>query len=364
MTRQDIVSVSSTMNNMTSNSAILSHKPPPVPGKYMLNLPMCERHLLQDLDINGVSWVDSMRASSPTHLKSIPSSITSSDSLAMLKQPSALDMFEQIIKASKGKQIVMFLDYDGTLSPIVDDPDRAFMSDAMRRTVRKLARYFPTAIVSGRCRDKVYNFVKLAELYYAGSHGMDIKGPAKGSKHLKGSQAVLFQPASEFVPMIDEVYKALLEKTKSILGATVEHNKFCLSVHFRCVDEKKWNELAHEVRSVLKEYPKLRLTQGRKVLEIRPTIKWDKGKALEFLLESLGLTNCTDVFPVYIGDDRTDEDAFKVLRDRGQGFGILVSKIAKETNASYYLQEPSEVMNFLQRLVKWRRLSLRRQFRL
>lgn len=343
----------------SNNSAILSQKPPPVPSKY-ISIPMSERQLLKDLDINGASWVDSMRASSPTHLKSTPSSLTTTT----VNQPSALDMFEQIIKASKGKQIVMFLDYDGTLSPIVEDPDRAFMSDGMRRAVRKLARYFPTAIVSGRCRDKVYNFVKLAELYYAGSHGMDIKGPAKGSKHIKGSQAVLFQPASEFVPMIEEVYETLLEKTKSIVGAKVEHNKFCLSVHFRCVDEKKWSELAHEVRSVLKEYPKLRLTQGRKVLEIRPTIKWDKGKALEFLLESLGLANCTDVFPVYIGDDRTDEDAFKVLRDRGQGFGILVSKIAKETNASYYLQEPSEVMNFLQRLVKWRRLSLRRQFRL
>jgi len=55
----------------------------------------------------------------------------------------------------------------------------------MRKTVRKLARHFPTAIVSGRCRDKVYNFVRIAELYYAGSHGMDIKGPAKGSKYLK-----------------------------------------------------------------------------------------------------------------------------------------------------------------------------------
>ncbi|XP_021752319.1 probable trehalose-phosphate phosphatase I [Chenopodium quinoa] len=356
MTRQRIVS-NSESNQMNSSSTILSQKPPPIPGKY-ISLPLCDRQLLKDLDINSSTcWIDSMRASSPTHLKSTPS-------LGLLNQPSALDMFEQIIKASKGKQIVMFLDYDGTLSPIVEDPDRAFMSDAMRRTVRKLGRYFPTAIVSGRCRDKVYNFVKLTELYYAGSHGMDIKGPAKGSKHVKKSQAVLFQPASEFLPMIDEVYKTLLDKTKTILGAKVEHNKFCLSVHFRCVDEKKWNELSHEVRSVLKEYPKLKLTQGRKVLEIRPTIKWDKGKALEFLLESLGLANCTDVFPVYIGDDRTDEDAFKVLRDRGQGFGILVSKIAKETNASYYLQEPSEVMNFLQRLVKWRRVSLRRQFRL
>lgn len=109
----------------------------------------------------------------------------------------------------------MFLDYDGTLSPIVNDPDRAFMSDEvsslfslhisffpstfgfsanknsvlclyqMRKAVRKLARSFPTAIVSGRCRDKVYSFVRLAELYYAGSHGMDIKGPTRSSKYNK-----------------------------------------------------------------------------------------------------------------------------------------------------------------------------------
>ncbi|CAA2945365.1 probable trehalose-phosphate phosphatase J [Olea europaea subsp. europaea] len=320
---------------------------------------------LQNLDINGGSrintWVDSMRASSPTHIKS--SALSEDKNSWIVHHPSALDMFEEIKNASEGKKIVMFLDYDGTLSPIVDDPDRAFMSKAMRDTVRKLAEYFPTAIVSGRCRDKVYNFVRLAELYYAGSHGMDIKGPSKGSKYKKGAQSVLCQPASEFLPMVDEVYRTLLDVTKSTPGAKVENNKFCCSVHFRCVDEKKWSELAQQVRTVLKEYPKLRLTQGRKVLEIRPTIKWDKGKALEFLLESLGYANCTDVFPVYIGDDRTDEDAFKVLRERGQGFGILVSKMPKDTNASYSLQEPSEVMAFLRRLVDWKRLSVKRQFK-
>uniref|UniRef100_A0A5B7AMY0 Trehalose 6-phosphate phosphatase n=1 Tax=Davidia involucrata TaxID=16924 RepID=A0A5B7AMY0_DAVIN len=340
-----------------------AQKPPAVPGGYIT---ISRKKLLQNHETNGGArinaWVDSMRASSPTHLKSNPP-LSQDQSSWIVHHPSALDMFEQITNASKGKQIVMFLDYDGTLSPIVDDPDRAFMSDQMRATVRKLARYFPTAIVSGRCRDKVYSFVRLAELYYAGSHGMDIKGPSKGSKCKQGNQGVLCQPASEFLPMIDEVYKALVEKTKSTPGANVENNKFCLSVHFRCVDEKKWSELAQQVKSVLKDYPKLRLTQGRKVLEIRPSIKWDKGKALEFLLESLGYANCTDVFPVYIGDDRTDEDAFKVLRDRGQGFGILVSKIPRDTNASYSLQEPSEVMDFLRRLVHWKRLSLRRQFR-
>ncbi|KAG9141856.1 hypothetical protein Leryth_013972 [Lithospermum erythrorhizon] len=345
-------------------AATATQKPPVAPGGF-LNI---SRKQFLEMGHSGSgggghSWVDSMRASSPTHINSTPS-LSDDQSSWMVRHPSALNMFEEIITASKGKQIVMFLDYDGTLSPIVDDPDRAFMSDAMRATVRKLARYFPSAIVSGRCRDKVYSFVRLAELYYAGSHGMDIKGPSKGSKYKKGNQGVLFQPASEFLPMIDEVYQALLNKTKYTPGATVENNKFCISVHFRRVDEKKWSELAQQVKSVMKEYPQLRLTQGRKVLEIRPTIKWDKGKALEFLLESLGYANCADVFPVYIGDDRTDEDAFKVLRERGQGFGILVSKVPKETNASYSLQEPSEVMVFLRRLVQWKKMTLRRQFRL
>ncbi|VAI31981.1 unnamed protein product [Triticum turgidum subsp. durum] len=258
----------------------------------------------------------------------------------------------------------MFLDYDGTLSPIVDDPDAAFMSETMRMAVRSVAKHFPTAIVSGRCRDKVFEFVKLAELYYAGSHGMDIKGPAKSSK--SKAKGVLFQPASEFLPMIEEVHQRLIEETKHVAGAKVENNKFCVSVHFRCVDEKSWGALAETVKGVMREYPKLRMSQGRMVFEVRPTIKWDKGKALEFLLESLGFADCPNVLPVYIGDDRTDEDAFKVLRRRGQGVGILVSKHPKDTSASFSLQEPAEVMEFLLRLVEWKQLSrarlrLRRQ---
>ncbi|KAJ8430413.1 hypothetical protein Cgig2_025840 [Carnegiea gigantea] len=285
------------------------------------------------------NWVDSMRASSPP--KSSPSSV-SSDSW-MASHPSALEMFDKIIKAAKGKQIVMFLDYDGTLSPIVQDPDRAFMSNEMRAAVKAAAKYFPTAIVTGRCKAKknnnmnVYDFVKLEELYYAGSHGMDIEGPA----NRKDNKSIVFQPASEFLVMIDKVTKDLAEKIKAIPGARVENNKFCVSVHFRCVDEKKWGELAELVKEVLDNYQKLKMTHGRKVLEIKPFIEWNKGKALEFLLDAL------------------DEDAFKVLQKRKQGFGILVSKFPKETSAAYTLQEPSEVMCFLQRLVEWKQMSQR-----
>ncbi|XP_035816893.1 probable trehalose-phosphate phosphatase 7 isoform X5 [Zea mays] len=308
----------------------------------------------------GAWGVESMRASSPTHARAAAAlaagggvDVDVDEERAaswMARHPSALGRFERIVAAAEGKRIVMFLDYDGTLSPIVDDPDAAFMSETMRMAVRSVAKHFPTAIVSGRCRDKVFEFVKLAELYYAGSHGMDIKGPAaakasSSSRHAAKAKGVVFQPASEFLPMIEEVHERLVQTTRCIPGAKVENNRFCVSVHFRRVDEKMWGELSESVRGVLRGYPKLRLTHGRMVLEVRPSIKWDKGKALEFLLESLGFADCSSVLPVYIGDDRTDEDAFKVLRRRGQdqGVGILVSKHPKETSASYSLQGPAEV---------------------
>ncbi|EOY24417.1 Haloacid dehalogenase-like hydrolase (HAD) superfamily protein isoform 2 [Theobroma cacao] len=285
-----------------------------------------------------------------------------------IKYPSALKSFEQISKNAKSKKIAVFLDYDGVLSPIVDDPDRAFMSDAMRSAVRNVAKHFPTAIISGRSRDKVYELVGLTELYYAGSHGMDIMGPVSHtesddhpncirSTDQQGKEVNLFQPAREFIPMIDEVFKTLVENTKDIKGAKVENHKFCASVHYRNVEEKNWPTIAQCVHDILKDYPRLRLTHGRKVLEIRPVIDWNKGKAVEFLLEALGLSGRDDVLPIYIGDDRTDEDAFKVLREGSRGYGILVSSVPKESKAFYSVRDPSEVKKFLKALVRCKKFE-------
>ncbi|KAL4574892.1 hypothetical protein LXL04_021732 [Taraxacum kok-saghyz] len=296
------------------------------------------------------NWLDSMKSSSPTHRKLAKDDTSATDVAVgycnwLLKYPSALASFDHIMNNAKGKRIALFLDYDGTLSPIVDNPDLAFMSHDMRDAVKNVAKHIPTAVISGRSRDKVHEFVGLEELYYAGSHGMDIMCPGK-----EGEEGNLFQPASEFLPMIDEVFTSLVEITKDIKGAKVENNKFCISVHYRNVDEKSWQTIAQYVQNILKQYPRLRLTHGRKVLEVRPVLKWDKGKAVEFLLESLGLSNCEDVLAIYIGDDRTDEDAFKFLREGGGGIGILVSSSPKESSAFYSLRDPSEVMEFLKLL--------------
>ncbi|KAK4260436.1 hypothetical protein QN277_003551 [Acacia crassicarpa] len=327
---------------------------------------------LDDVRSNG--WLDAMKASSPPSKKhpnkAFNSHIDSSEldySSWLLEYPSALDCFEEMIEHAKNKKIAMFLDYDGTLSPIVNDPDRAFMSEAMRSVVRNVAKCFPTAIISGRSREKVYDLVKLTELYYAGSHGMDIVGPASHtlsnthpdcikSTDQQGQEITLFQPARDFLPLIDEVYKRLVEKTKDIQGANVENHKFCVSVHYRNVEENNWTVIGQIVHDTLKDYPLLRSTHGRKVLDIRPVIDWNKGKAVEFLLDCLGLSEGDDdVFAIFIGDDKTDEDAFKVLRERKGGFGILVSSTRKQSNASYSLRDTSEVMKFLEMLVNWKR---------
>ncbi|OAY68010.1 putative trehalose-phosphate phosphatase 2 [Ananas comosus] len=339
-----------------------------------INIP--RRKPIPDLldNVRANSWLDAMKSSSPPRKKLNKDFGLDNESdeidhpylTWMIKYPSALSSFEEITAYAKGKKIVLFMDYDGTLSPIVDNPDNAFMSASMRATVKYVAKHFPAAIISGRSRDKVFEFVKLTELYYAGSHGMDIMGPVRKLESIghpncisltdkQDKEVNLFQPASEFLPMIDEVFRSLVETVKRINGATVENNKFCVSVHYRNVDTENWDLVGQVVTEIVKGYPRLRLTHGRKVLEVRPVIDWNKGKAVEFLMDSLGLSDCDDVLPIYIGDDRTDEDAFKVLREANRGFGILVSSVPKETAAFYSLRDPSEVMEFLKSLGRWKK---------
>lgn len=325
---------------------------------------------LDDVRSNG--WLDAMKSSSPPR-KKVFKDFSSADVVLddydiahqswMIRYPSALKSFQLIMDRAKNRKLVVFLDYDGTLSPIVDDPDKAFLSNEMRSAVRGVAKHFPTAIISGRSRDKVSDLVGLTELYYAGSHGMDIMFPTRdmvSKGHLnciestdkQGKEVILFQPAREFLPLIDEVYKTFIEIAKDIKGAKVENHKFCVSLHYRNVDENSWPLIAQHAHDILKEYPRLRLTHGRKVLEVRPVIDWDKGRAVEFLLESLGFSNHNDVLPIYIGDDRTDEDAFKVLRKLNRGYGILVSNVPKESNAFFSLRDTLEVQYFLESIVR------------
>ena len=250
--------------------------------------------------------------------------------------PSALDHVEEIAGAGEAS-LAIFLDYDGTLTPIVSDPEKAFLSDSMRQTLQALAMHASVAILSGRDLDDVRRRVDIDGIIYAGSHGFDIAGPRERRNEV----------ATEFLPKLDVAEKELSQELAGIPGARVERKRFSIAAHYRNVNESDFPNLERSVSEIAARHRKLRRIDGKKVYELLPNIDWDKGKAVLWLLQQLGLERA-NARPIYIGDDRTDEDAFRALEQRG--VGILVSEEPRPTAASYSLKDPIEVERFLRKL--------------
>lgn len=253
--------------------------------------------------------------------------------------PSALERFEKLTVQFKGKHMSVFLDYDGTLTPIADRPELAILSQSMRQVLRELAACCPVAIVSGRDRKDVNKLVGLEELYYIGSHGFDIAGPA--------DKEIRFQQGTSSLAALDCAESSLQKRLELIEGTQVERKRFAIAVHYRHVAERFREQVETVVDEVLNAAKGLRKTGGKMIFELRPDIDWDKGKALMWLLRKLRIEG-SDAMPVYIGDDLTDEDALREIADLG--IGILVSSEPRRTYARYTLQNTQEVQLFLRLL--------------
>lgn len=258
------------------------------------------------------------------------------------RKPSALGAWEKIAQRLTAKQVAVFLDYDGTLTPIVSRPELAVLSTEMRQVVRELGDRCPTAILSGRGREDVQSLVQLDSVYVAGSHGFDIAGPSGTSVRHEVDQSLR--------PIMKNVASRLEKESAGIEGALVEYKAFSVALHYRLVQADRIPELEGMVDRVVGEHPQLRKAHGKKVFEVRPKLDWDKGKALRWLLNALDLAR-EDVIPIYIGDDTTDEDAFSAIR--GDGIGVVVTEAPRPTAASYALQSPDEVRIFLRMLVSF-----------
>jgi trehalose-phosphatase len=259
--------------------------------------------------------------------------------------PSALAELPRLVAETAVRRPAFFLDYDGTLTPIVERPQDARLAAATREVLRRLAVRAPVVVVSGRGREDVARLVDLPELTYAGSHGFDIEGPA-----LAGEGGPLrFRPAEDAEPAVRAVTEALERDLAGVPGAQVEPKRFTVAVHYRRVPEARVAEVEAAVDRRLAAHPGLRKTYGKKVYELRPDVDWDKGRAVLWLLAALGLAG-PEVVPVYLGDDVTDEDAFRALGQRpGGGIGILVAEAPRETAARYRLRDPNEVRELLRR---------------
>ena len=212
----------------------------------------------------------------------------------------------------------------------------------MREILRNLAQRTPVTLVSGRERSEVARLVGLEDLGTVGSHGFDLRGPA--------GSALRHEVATESLPLLDVAEKTLQDRFQDWPGILVERKRFGIAVHYRLAAAEEAREVYQQVAALGAETDGLRICEGKMVIELRPDIDWDKGKAVLYLLEKLGWERR---HPIHIGDDMTDETVFQALKERG--IGIYVGESLdedRETSASFRLKDPNEVGLFLQKITQ------------
>lgn len=235
------------------------------------------------------------------------------------------------------EKVYVLTDYDGTLTPIVNYPDQAKLNAKVKDLLKSFLkdRRFVLAIITGRSIKEIINLVGIQGIYYIGNHGLEIKGPLLNFMH---------PVAEKLSPIILGMCKNLKAKFEPVNGVIVEDKGMTASIHYRMVPKKMIGGIKKDVKSIVKLYEDFEIKHGKMVVEIRPKVSWDKGDAALWLIQKLG----EDGIPIYIGDDKTDEDAFKKI---SRGLTFIVSRKARQSNARYYLKSPEDVYKFLYRLL-------------
>ncbi|MEX2230152.1 MAG: trehalose-phosphatase [Dehalococcoidia bacterium] len=227
--------------------------------------------------------------------------------------PDALGEWERLAGRLRTAALALFLDFDGTLSPIVEDPELAELLPGTRAVLERLGRRCTVAVISGRDLQDVRRRVGITGIWYAGSHGFELMAP-DGTYHEQDA-------ADDAVPALDRAERSLSRRLSAIEGVLLERKRFTLAVHYRRVDRGTVGTVTAAVDEACRRERGLRVMHGKQVMELRPDVDWDKGSALHRLVDQLHLDR-RRVLPLYGGDDLTDEDAFRALA--GWGIGVLV----------------------------------------
>ncbi|MGI9416879.1 MAG: trehalose-phosphatase [Geminicoccaceae bacterium] len=254
--------------------------------------------------------------------------------------PSALESIDAIFAGADNRRMIVCLDYDGTLTPIVDRPELALLSKQMQRCLDRLTGLATVAIISGRDLQDLQNLVGLDHLYFAGSHGFEISKPDGEEQILHGLN---------HLPSLESAERVLRDRLARIDGVLVERKRLSLAVHYRLAEEDDRPKIKAIIDDVLERHADLRRTLGKMVYDLQPDIDWHKGKAVSALLDAVKAEG-GEIFPIYIGDDVTDEDAFEALR--GIGISIIVEGRPGSTLATFKLADTEEVGRFLEDLAR------------
>jgi trehalose-phosphatase len=198
----------------------------------------------------------------------------------------------------------------------------AIISEDTRELLQSLAQeqHFTVGIISGRALADLKDKVNLPGIIYAGNHGFEIEGPGLN----------FVNPIVDEVKPFFRVIRRLLTMTAgSIKGVMVEDKGITLSVHYRQADEEKVKDVENLVKHAIQGPASaiFKITTGKKVYEVRPAVSWDKGKAIRLLMKKYGKGGrLSGLLPIYLGDDLTDEDAFKMIEKYGNGITVYVGR--------------------------------------
>ena len=255
-------------------------------------------------------------------------------------------------RLSKVQRVFLFLDYDGTLTSIRKAPDLALLSSSVREVLRKLSSLSGVilTIISGRALNEIQKQVNLDGLNYVGNHGLEMK-------------AGFYQ---DEIPQSNKIRKRMVsfsreieKRTREIPGILIENKGLTLSIHYRLAKRNCLGKLKEIASSILSPFAKdYNLRGGKKVLEIVPAARRDKGWAVKRISHLFKSKLKSDALYFYFGDDLTDEDGFGQT-NLNKGYSVLVGGNKTCSKAHYYLQSPKEVRLFL----SWLRKTLVRKQR-
>ena len=237
-------------------------------------------------------------------------------------------------------RISLFLDFDGTLVPLVGDPEEPLLDESTRKILARISRIdrMVTTIISGRAIVDLRSRVGLEGLIYAGNHGLEIC--ARELRFVEPTAAARQED-------LRELCGRLARTLEAVPGAIVEYKGLTASVHYRRVAVRELARIEDLVQaSVSSAAESFYLRSDKMAIEILPRTGWHKGKAAAWINQRLGNG---PVLPIYLGDGNTDEDAFRALPE---GITVKVGSPAPSA-ARYHLADPPAVYEFLIRLAKY-----------
>lgn len=254
---------------------------------------------------------------------------------ATLKMPEYL-FDSNWIQLLKGNNIFIFFDFDGTLVPIKKNPEDCYLSYELKKSLQELKNKIKIGIISGRDLENLKRRISIRGIYYSGSHGLQIES----------SEIKYINPdAQRLKPYINEISREVKKLANRFLGTLIEKKNFSFALHYRQLDTGKRKELKKLFFDIISNYNQdyIKILNGKMVFEVLPAVNWNKANAVSFLINSTK----SEHFPIFIGDDITDEAVFGEIKDRGLTIKVGYSK---KTMAKYFIRNQREIYKLIKNI--------------